>query len=89
MFVSFQRQVILFYAEALPVLLTRQGGESNKFVVLFSQNSREPDSNRLNWPLHIVYQESNQSKIRGCVSLEVVQQNHKHGDHYMIVKGHV
>ena len=24
-----------------------------------------------------------------CVSLEVVEQNHKHGDHYEIVKGHV
>jgi hypothetical protein len=36
-----------------------------------------------------VYQESNQSKIRGCVSLEEVEQYHKHGDHYVIVKEHV
>jgi len=79
MFVILQMQVHLFYAER----------KSNKFEVLFSQYSRESDSVRLNWSLHTVYQESNQSKIRGCFSLEVVEQNHKHGDHYVIVKGHV
>lgn len=65
------------------------GGELNKFEVLFSRYSREPGSIRLNWSLHTVYQESNQSKIRECVNLEVVGQSHKHGDHYVIVKGHV
>jgi len=64
-------------------------GEWNKFEDLFSQYFRESHSIRLNWSLHIMYQESNQSKIYGGVSLEVGEQNHKHGDHYVNVKGHV